>query len=47
MFLSGRNLPNVKIMDAINASTYDLLDAELLVFEKSGLKKLDDQLTLN
>ena len=47
VFLSGRNLPNVKIMDAINASTYDLLDAELLVFEKSGLKKLDDQLTLN
>tara|TARA_B100000029_G_scaffold502653_1_gene578279 strand:- start:4148 stop:4777 length:630 start_codon:yes stop_codon:yes gene_type:complete len=45
--LSGRNLPNVKVLDAINASTYDLIDAEVLLFEKNGLKKLDGQLVLS
>ncbi|MBF89343.1 MAG: 50S ribosomal protein L4 [Candidatus Marinimicrobia bacterium] len=45
--LSGRNLPNVKVLDAINASTYDLIDAEVLLFEKNGLKKLDSQLVLS
>ncbi len=45
--LSARNLSNVTVIEAINASTYDLLDAEVLLFEKEGLKKLNDLLTVN
>ena len=45
--LSARNLPNVSVIEATNASTYDLLDAEVLLFEKEGLKKLNDLLTVN
>ena len=45
--LSARNLPNVTVIEAVNASTYDLLDAEVLLFEKEGLKKLNDLLTVN
>jgi len=45
--LSARNLPNVTVIEATNASTYDLLDAEVLLFEKEGLKKLNDLLTVN
>lgn len=44
---SARNLPNLTIIEAINASTYDLLDAEILLFEKDGLKKLNDHLAVN
>ena len=45
--LSARNLPNVTVIEATTASTYDLLDAEVLLFEKEGLKKLNDLLTVN
>ena len=45
--LSVRNLPNVTIVEATNASTYDLLNAEVLLFEKDGLKNLNDQLAVN
>ena len=47
VFRSARNLPNVAVIEAANASTYDLLDAEVLLFEKESLKKLDDQLAVN
>jgi ribosomal protein L4 len=45
--LSVRNLPTVTIVEATNASTYDLLNAEVLLFEKDGLKNLNDQLAVN
>ncbi len=47
VFRSARNLSNVTVIEAVNASTYDILDAEVLLFEKEGLKKLDDHLAVN
>jgi len=39
---SSRNLPNVGVCLAQNASTYDLLDNEVLLLEKSALGKLQE-----
>jgi len=39
---SGRNLPNLRIRLAQNASTYDLLDNEVLLLEQSALDKLQE-----
>ena len=47
VFRSARNLSNVTVIEAANASTYDILDAEVLLFEKEGLKNLDDHLAVN
>ncbi len=44
VFKSARNLPNVNIIESKNASTYDLLDAEVLLFDKEGIKALNKQL---
>jgi len=44
VFKSARNLPNVTIVVSKNASTYDLLDAEVLLFDKEGIKALNKQL---
>tara|TARA_A100001037_G_scaffold49999_1_gene42047 strand:- start:1403 stop:2029 length:627 start_codon:yes stop_codon:yes gene_type:complete len=44
VFKSARNLPNVTIVVSKNASTYDLLDAEVLLFDKEGIKVLNKQL---
>jgi len=44
VFKSARNLPNVTIVESKNASTYDLLDAEVLLFDKEGIKALNKQL---
>ena len=44
VFKSARNLPNVTIVVSKNASTYDLLDAEFLLFDKEGIKALNKQL---
>mgnify|MGYP000133969103 CR=1 FL=1 len=44
VFKSARNLPNVNIVVSKNASTYDLLDAEVLLFDKEGIKVLNKQL---
>ena len=45
--LSARNLPNVFLIPAADASTYDLLDCEAVLFDKAGIKKLSDQLAVN
>lgn len=42
VFLSARNIPNVSICIAANASTYDLLDNEVLLMEKDAIKKLKE-----
>ncbi|MFQ6608443.1 MAG: 50S ribosomal protein L4, partial [Fidelibacterota bacterium] len=44
VLLAARNLPNVFIVQAVKASTYDLLDCEVLLFDKEGLEKLNTQL---
>ncbi|MBT3478830.1 MAG: 50S ribosomal protein L4 [Candidatus Marinimicrobia bacterium] len=44
VFLSARNLPNIYVTEATSASTYDLLDCEILLIEKAGLSMLNEQL---
>ena len=43
--LSVRNLPNVNIKKADSASTYDLINHEVLLFDKSGLLLLNKKLS--
>jgi len=42
--LSCRNFYNISLLEARNASTYDLLDNEVILFEPEGLKELNEQL---
>ena len=44
VFLAGRNIPNIYVVEAISASTYDLLDCEVLLFEKAAIALLIDSL---
>lgn len=39
-----RNIPNIYIVKAEDASTYDLLDSEILLFDKPGIQLLNEQL---
>ena len=47
LFLAARNLPNVYLVESTNASTYDLIDCDVIVAEKSGLELLNKQLMVN
>ena len=42
--MATRNIPNVFLVKATDASTYDLLDSEILLFDKAGLTLLNEQL---
>jgi large subunit ribosomal protein L4 len=44
IFLAARNIPNVYVVEANSASTYDLLDCEVLLVEEAGLSFLNEQL---
>jgi large subunit ribosomal protein L4 len=44
LILSARNLPNVSIVKATDASTYELLDSQVLLFDRAGLSLLNEQL---
>ena len=39
-----RNIPNIFVIKATDVSTYDLLDSEVLLFDKAGLTLLNKQL---
>ena len=45
VWLSTRNLKNISILQAEDASTYDLLDCEMLLLDKAGIELLDKQLS--
>ncbi len=47
LFLAARNIPNIYLVEATSASTYDLLDCESLLFDKAGLSLINKQLKLN
>lgn len=47
LFLACRNFYNVLVLDAEKASTYDLLDCETLLIDKSGFEKLNNALLGN
>ncbi len=42
--LATRNIPNIFVVRATDVSTYDLLDSEVLLFDKAGLTLLNKQL---
>ncbi|MEA3392436.1 MAG: 50S ribosomal protein L4 [Candidatus Marinimicrobia bacterium] len=44
LFLSARNIPNVYIVAAERASTYEIMDCEMLVIEKSAVKSINEAL---
>ncbi|MCH7611882.1 MAG: 50S ribosomal protein L4 [Candidatus Marinimicrobia bacterium] len=44
VFLAGRNIRNIAILEAKNASTYDLIDCDVILTEKSGVDVLTKQL---
>ncbi|MFQ6612048.1 MAG: 50S ribosomal protein L4 [Fidelibacterota bacterium] len=46
LYLAARNIPNVFVVQADHASTYELLDSEVLLVDKKGLKILNDQLVV-
>ena len=46
LFLAARNIPNIYLVEATSASTYDLLDCESLLFDKAGLSSINKQLKL-
>ncbi|MEC8689717.1 MAG: 50S ribosomal protein L4 [Candidatus Neomarinimicrobiota bacterium] len=47
LFLAARNIPNVYLVESLRASTYDLIDCDFIVAEKSGLELLNNQLSEN
>ena len=46
LFLSLRNLPNLALLKAINASTYDLIDSDFILIDKKGLESLSEGLAV-
>ena len=44
LFLSLRNIPNIALLKAISASTYDLIDSNFILIDKKGLELLNDGL---
>jgi large subunit ribosomal protein L4 len=44
LFLAARNIPNVYLVESLRASTYDLIDCDVIVVEKSGAELLNNQL---
>lgn len=47
IYKSGRNIPKVQIMEANKASTYDLLNNQMLVLQKSAVKVIEDTFGTN
>lgn len=44
LYLAARNIPNVYIVPAERASTYEIMDCEVLVIEKSAVKSINEAL---
>ena len=44
LFLAARNIPNIFIVAAERASTYEIMDCEMLVIEKSAVKSINEAL---
>ena len=42
VFISGRNIPKVNVLQAVNASTYDILNNQMLVIQKSAVESLEN-----
>jgi large subunit ribosomal protein L4 len=44
VYLSGRNIPKINILEATKASTYDLVNNQVLLLQKSAVKQLESTL---
>jgi len=44
LYLAARNIPNVYVVPAERASTYEIMDCEVLVIEKSAVKSINEAL---
>jgi large subunit ribosomal protein L4 len=42
VYLSGRNIPKLNIIQAANASTYDLVNNQLLLVQKSAVEEIQN-----
>ncbi len=47
IYKSGRNIPKVNVLEATNASTYDILNNQVLVFQQSAIEKLVNSFNKN
>lgn len=47
LYLATRNFYNILLVEAERASTYDMLDCEVLLVDKEGLEKLNKRLLAN
>lgn len=47
IFKSGRNIPKVQILEANKASTYDILNNQMLIVQKSAVKVIEDTFGTN
>ncbi|MCX8105536.1 MAG: 50S ribosomal protein L4 [Ignavibacterium album] len=47
VYKSGRNIPKVQILEAANATTYDLLNNQVLVMQKSAVNVIENILSKN
>jgi large subunit ribosomal protein L4 len=45
LFKSGRNITKVKILEAAKASTYDLVNNQILIVQKSAVKEIEKTFT--
>jgi large subunit ribosomal protein L4 len=45
LILSGRNIPDLKVVDASQVNVYDVLDCRTLLVSQEGLSKLEARLT--
>ncbi len=45
VYKSGRNLPKVRVLEAEKASTYDILDNQVLILQKSAAKAISKSFT--
>jgi large subunit ribosomal protein L4 len=41
IYKSGRNIPKVKVLEASKASTYDLLNNQVLILQRSAVKEIE------
>ena len=46
LLLSVRNIANIALLKATNASTYDLIDCDYILIDKNGLELLNNGLSL-
>jgi large subunit ribosomal protein L4 len=42
VYRSGRNIPKVKVLEADKASTYDILNNQVLIMQKSAVEAIDN-----